>query len=164
MLFLWLIQHGLRIFLKAVDRIIAAGTRIYRTRWSFFVAWSRRCRACGTVRMNQPSEGERAGQREIEADRDRPTRKGTRKKESGEGEDGKRTRERKREGETGTKRWALEWAVLQIAPPALETPATTSCSSRGSSVRLKSAEFLTRARTSNDRDVIGAGPAPGSPV
>lgn len=60
---------------------------------------------------------------------------------------------RAREKETEIKRWALEWAVLQIAPPALETPATTSCSSQGT--EGSSAEFLTRARTSNDRDVIG---------
>lgn len=66
---------------------------------------------------------------------------------------GNEREERERERETGTKRWALEWAVLQIAPPALKTPATTSRSS--ARLKLKSAEFLTRARTSNDRDVFG---------
>lgn len=100
MLFLWLIQHGHRIFLKAVDRIIAAGTRIYRTRWSFFVAWSRRCRACGTVRMNQPSEGERAEQRKIdrETETDREKRnKGKRKRRGGGWETNARKKKRRRD-------------------------------------------------------------------
>ncbi|TGZ49715.1 hypothetical protein DBV15_01277 [Temnothorax longispinosus] len=81
---------------------------------------------------NEPAERRRTCWTERNRERRRQTdRKGTREKESGEGEDGVRTREGKRERETETKRWALEWAVLQIAPPALETPATTSCSSRG---------------------------------
>lgn len=128
MLFLWLIQPGLRIFLKAADRIIAAGARIYRTRWSFLVAWSRRCRACGTgvIRMNQPNEGERAGQREIER-QGQTERKGIREGKRRGGGWGTKARKKERKRDKRAKRWALEWAVLQIAPPALETPATTLC-------------------------------------
>ena len=78
-------------------------------------------------------------------------KKETRKEKNDKRKDGE-TNSRKKERGTRTKRWALEWAVLQIAPPALETLAHLEASAR---LKLKSAEFLTRARTSNDRDVIG---------
>lgn len=99
-LFLRVIQRDLRIFLKAVDRIIAAGVRIYRTRWSFLVAWSQRCRACGPPFLtgrNQPSEGERDRRREIEADRD----------ESEEWK-GIREKERRARGRSGKPKWDRE--------------------------------------------------------
>jgi len=70
-LFLRLIHRDLRTFLKAVDRIIAAGARIYRTRWSFLVAWSQRCRACGGHRTNERFERRRTGWTERNGERQR---------------------------------------------------------------------------------------------
>lgn len=109
----------------------------------------RHCR----VRMSQPSEGERAGQRE---------RKGAREKESDEGEDGERTRrkkERKRDrNET-------------VGPRVGCSPNSSTCPQDASNNIALISEAQTQERRIFDpcrgRVMIAtcsAGPGPGSPV
>lgn len=156
-------QHDLRIFLKALGRIIAAGATIYRTRWSFLEFNVAELAGHRGVRMNRP-RGTRHTQ-DREGDKDGRRRNGTRveEHERGGGYEERASERVWREGNETNGVGSLEWAVLQIAPPALETPATTtSCSSRGPG---SSAEFLTRTRTRvmMPRRLIGR-TWPGGPV